>query len=89
VPIVHSSSSLSAALAADAAIVAYLRALADQRAAELTPEAPPSGTVGRWATAPLTRGRYQRVVLLREPRRLERVVSSRGESRAAQTREAR
>jgi hypothetical protein len=88
VPIVHSSSSLSAALAADAAIVAYLRALADQRAAELTPEAPPSGTVGRWATAPLTRGRYQRVVLLREPR-LERVVSSRGESRAVQTREAR
>lgn len=87
-PIIKRSSSLSAALAADAAIVAYLRALADQRAAELKPEAPASGTVGRWVTAPLTRGRYQRVVPLREPR-LERVVSSRGESRAAQTREAR
>lgn len=81
-PIVKSPSSLSAALAADAAIAAYLRALADRRAAEL------SAVVERWSTAPLTRGRYQRVVPLREPR-LGRVVNSRGEPRAAQTREVR
>jgi hypothetical protein len=88
VPIVKSPSSLSAALAADAAIAAYLRALADRRAAELTPEAPASAVVERWSTAPLTRGRYQRVVPLREPR-LERAVNLRGEPRAAQTREVR
>jgi hypothetical protein len=88
VPIVKSSSSLSAALAADAAIVAYLRALADQRAAELTPEAPASSAVGRWSTAPLTPGRYQRIVPPREPS-LERAFSSRAESRAAQTRAVR
>jgi len=85
VPIVKSPTSLSAALAADAAIAAYLRALADSRAAQLAPEAVAIAAVGRWSSAPLTRGRYQRVVPLRGPR-LERVVSWRGEPRAAQTR---
>lgn len=87
-PIVEPSSSLSAALAADAAIGAYLRVLADRRAAELMPSVPSSGVVGRWSAAPLARGRYQRVVPLREPG-LDRVVSSRAEPRAVQTRQVR
>jgi hypothetical protein len=88
VPIIKPSSTLSAALAADAAIAAYLRALADQRAAELT-GLRASAAGGRWSTAPLTRGRFQRVVPLHEPV-IERIgVSSRAEFRAAPTRQAR
>jgi hypothetical protein len=87
VPIVKSSSGLS--LAANAALVAYLRTLADRRAAELTALPPPSATLERWSVAPLARGRYQRVVPLREPR-IERIaINSCGEPHVVRTRGAR
>lgn len=82
-PTVKTSSSRSTALAADAALAAYLRTLADRRAAELDSKKPASA-VGRWSAAPLARARYQRVVPIGECR-LQRAVSSRGEPREAQT----
>lgn len=78
----------AAALAADAALAAYLRTLADRQAAELNADAPRS-SVARWSVAPLSRAHYQRVIPLREARLERLALSSRAEPRAAQRRGAR
>lgn len=84
-PTVKTSSTLPTAMAADAALAAYLRTLAEARAAALAAEPSASAGLGRWVAAPLARGHYQRVVPLRELR-LQRAVSLPGEPRAAQQR---
>ena len=98
--IAETPSNRKAALAADAAIAAYLRALADQRAAELTRPAP-SSRVDETSAAPLPRRRYERIndfsrtsffdlrELARRVSLLRLAVNSRAGSPATLTRAAR